>query len=80
MFAEKKLVILKNVFLNKNFQEDFLNDVEKLESLKDIIVVYEGEEVDQRLKIFKVLTKQCKAQEFKLLDGNNLKNWAQKEF
>lgn len=80
MFAEKKLVILKNVFLNKSFQEDFLKEIKNLESFKDIIVVYESEVVDQRLKLFKVLLKGSKSQEFTLLDAKNLRDWAQKEF
>jgi len=80
MFYEKKLIILKNLFLNKIFQEDFLKEVKKLECLKDAIVVYEPELVDQRSKIFKVLIKDCKSQEFKLLDIKGLKVWAEKEF
>lgn len=80
MFSEKKLVILKNVFSNKKFQEDFLEDSKKLEDLKDVIVVYEKEEIDQRLKLLKYLTKECKSQEFKLLDNGNLRSWIKKEF
>src|SRR3989344_2090789 len=34
MFAEKKLIILKNVFANKNFQEDFIKEVKSIEELK----------------------------------------------
>ncbi|OGZ63747.1 MAG: DNA polymerase III subunit delta [Candidatus Staskawiczbacteria bacterium RIFCSPLOWO2_01_FULL_40_39] len=79
MFTEKKLIVLKNVFLNKKFQEDFLKEIKQIESFKDIVVVYEDQEPDQRLKIFKVLTKECKLQDFKLLDGKNLKLWALKE-
>ena len=41
MFAEKKLIVLKNVFDNKKFQENFLENIKNLEELKDIIVVYE---------------------------------------
>lgn len=80
MFGETKLIILKNVFSNKKFQENFLGEIKKLQALKDIIVVYESETVDQRLKIFKVLIKECKSQEFGLLDNKNVKLWAVKEF
>ncbi len=80
MFSEKKLIILKNLFFNKKFQEDFLEESKKLEDLKDVVVVYESDLVDQRLKIFKVLIKNCKSQEFNLLDNGKLKIWAQKEF
>ncbi len=79
MFAETKLVILKNVFSNKAFQEDFLSEIKNLESLKDVIVIYETEAVDQRLKIFKALIKECKSQEFKLLDNKGAKIWAIRE-
>ncbi|OGZ71023.1 MAG: DNA polymerase III subunit delta [Candidatus Staskawiczbacteria bacterium RIFCSPHIGHO2_12_FULL_38_11] len=79
MFSEKKLVVLKNVFLNKEFQEDFLEEIKNLESFKDVIVVHESQTADQRTKLFKSLTK-GKSQEFKLLDGKNIKTWVQKEF
>src|SRR3989338_7778847 len=59
IFSEKKLIILKNFFSNKKFQEDFLEELKKLEDLKDVIVIYEADLVDQRLKIFKALTKNC---------------------
>ncbi len=79
MFSEKKLIVLKNLFSNKKFQEDLLESVKKLEDLKDVIVIYESDLVDQRLKTFKVLIKNCKSQEFKLLESKGLKVWAQKE-
>ncbi len=79
MFVEKKLVILKNLFLNKSFQENFTEEIEKLQSLKDVIIVYENQEVDQRLKLFKTLIKECKSQNFNLLDFKSLKQWALKE-
>jgi DNA polymerase-3 subunit delta len=80
MFAETKLAILKNVFSSKKFQEDFLEQLRVLQNIKDVIVVHETQEVDQRLKLFKVLIQECTCQEFTLLDGRGLKLWAQKEF
>jgi len=80
MFAEKKLIILKNVFANKNFQEDFIKETKNVESLKDVVLVYENEAPDARLKLFKTLLKECKCQEFVPLVGVGLKKWAQEEF
>lgn len=80
MFAEKKLVILSNVFSNKEFQEDFLKEIKNLQALKDIVVIFEQDEIDQRLKLFKIMLKGCKCQEFKLLIGKTLKDWAQVAF
>lgn len=75
MFAEKKLVVLKNLFGNKKFQESLLENIKSLESAKDIIIIFEEDKVDERLKIFKELKKQVKCQEFELQDGVNLKKW-----
>ncbi len=85
MFDEKKLIILKDIFLNKKFSEDFLEEIEILEVSKDVIVVFEKNEVDQRTKLFRALIKNAggagsaKCQEFSPLDNRGLKNWFKKE-
>jgi len=71
MFAEKKLIVLKNIFLAKGgsakFQEEFLENLKSIEELKDIIIIYEGDAVDARTKFFKELKKKVKCQEFDVL-------------
>jgi DNA polymerase-3 subunit delta len=76
MFAETKLVVLKNVFSDKQFQEDFLAELKTMEALKDVVVIYEADEPDKRLKLFKTLTKTCKSQEFLPLDAKGTRAWA----
>lgn len=78
MFLEKKLIVIKNIFSDQNFQESFLKDYKALESSKDVIVVCGGD-ADKRSKLFKTLSKDCKCQEFDLLGGIKLKNWLLKE-
>jgi len=80
IFDDKKLVILKNVFSDKKFQEDFVEEVKKINDAKDIIVVYESDKVDERTKFFKTLKKEAKCQEFDNLAGAQLKKWASQEF
>ena len=80
MFAEKKLIILKNVFGDAKFQEDFLEDIKNLEEIKDIIVVYEDCSPDQRTKFFKSLQKHAKCQEFNYLQPAALRKWVAQEF
>ena len=80
MFAEKKLIVLKNVFSDAKFQEDFLENVKSLEDAKDIIVIYEDTAPDQRTKLFKVLQKHAKCQEFNYLQPAALKKWVNQEF
>ncbi len=80
MFAEKKLIILKNVFKESKFQEEFTENLKSLEELKDIVVVYEDEAPDQRTKFFKALQKNVKCQEFSFLEPAMLKKWVTQEF
>lgn len=79
MFDEKKLVILKNVISNKSFQEDFLKNAKYFTKSSDIFVFYE-EEIPENNQFFKFLKKKGRFQEFKLLEGERLKNWVKKEF
>jgi len=79
-FDDKKLIILKDIFSDKKFQEDFLENLKKINDAKDIVIIYENIKVDERTKIFKKLKKEVKSQEFKFLTGANLKKWASQEF
>lgn len=79
MFDEKKLIVLKDLFSNIKFQEDFLKEIKTLEDSKNIVVVFEKESVDKRSKLLKVLTKTAKCQEFKFLDQNGLHGWFEAE-
>lgn len=80
MFAEKKLIILKNIFSGTRFQEDFLENIKDLESIKDIIIIYEDKAPDQRTKFFKDLKKHAKCQEFNCLQPAILRRWVVQEF
>ena len=79
MFAEKKLIILEEAFTNQNFKENFLKNSKKFVDSKDIILFYETKETPRSDPLFKFLKKYAKSQEFKLLGGENLKNWVKKE-
>lgn len=79
MFAEKKLVVLKNIFSNEKFCNDFLENIKRLEEIRDIIAICETEKIDQRDKLFKALKKSAKCQEFCLLKGMMLKKWIRQE-
>jgi DNA polymerase-3 subunit delta len=85
MFAEKKLVVLKNLFSAKGgpasgWQEEFLDGIKKFKDTKDIIVIYENDKADERTKLFKALKKEAKCQEFSLLPPAQLKKWVASEF
>ena len=80
MFAEKKLVIIRNVFSQTKFQEEFLKEIKNLEDAKDIVIVYEDELPDKRIKFFKAMQKTAKCQEFECLQPAVLKKWVVQEF
>ena len=79
MFKEKKLAILENIIENKEFKEKFLEDAKKFTKLKDIILFYEEKEIPEKDKLLQFVAKFGKIQEFKLLEGRQLKNWVAKE-
>lgn len=80
MFREKKLVVLKDIFSNKDFQEEFLKQGEKFVNSDNIILIYEKKEIDKNNPLFKFLKKHSKSQEFEPLRDQKLKNWVKKEF
>lgn len=94
MFAEKKLIILENVFgvakastskeekevKDSEFQKELLENIKGLEEIKDIIVIYEDKMPDKRTKLFKSLIKQAKCQESAYLQPAALKSWVVAEF
>jgi len=79
MFAEKKLIIVEEAFTDQNFKENFLKNSKKFVSSKDIILFYETKETPRSDSLFKFLKKYVKSQEFKLLEGESLKNWVKRE-
>ena len=80
IFNEKKLLVFKNSFSNKDFKKSFLKNSEKFIQLNDIILFYEEKEVSQQDPLFVFLKKEGKCQEFKLLNNQKLEVWMKKEF
>lgn len=80
MFREKKLLILKEIFSNKNFQEEFLKQGKKIIDSQNLILIYEKGEIEEKNPFFKFLKENSRWQEFKPLEGQKLKIWVEKEF
>lgn len=79
MFKEKKLLILTDVLSNQEFKENFLKSSKKLIDSEDVVLFYETKEIPKNNAFFTFLKKQAKSQEFRLLDGQKLRNWVKKE-
>jgi DNA polymerase-3 subunit delta len=80
MFAEKKLLILKNTINNKDFKENFLKNAKRFLSPDYTILLYEGGRVPENEPLFEFLKKYGKHQEFELLGSQRLRSWVKKEF
>jgi len=74
LFQEKRLHIIENAFLRKEWEE------EVLEQDDHIIVFFEQGTPDKRTALYKYLNKKALVQEFALLEGGKLKRWIKKEF
>ena len=80
IIAGNKMLILEDTFSNVDFKEKFLKNSKNFISSKDLILFYEEREISGANSLLKLLKKSGKSQEFKLLEGQNLKNWIKKEF
>jgi len=79
MFQEKRLIVIANLFADNDFKESLLKETKSLVDSKDVIVIYEGNDVRKGDVLFKFLKKNAQTQEFELLSGQNLKSWIKKE-
>jgi DNA polymerase III subunit delta len=80
LFSSKKLAIIKNVIsVKKDFEnerlEKFLKTEGKNEKSDLILVFWESGKVKKSSKLYKLLQRIAKCQEFELLEGMKLKNW-----
>lgn len=79
IFQEKKLIVLKDVFDNRDFQEEFLKQKGRFINSDNIILIYEKKELEKENPFLRFLKKKAKYQEFQSLEGQKLKNWVKKE-
>jgi len=80
MFQGKKMLILRNIFSNREFKEKFLSNPKGFINTKNIILFYEKNEISSDDPLFIFLKKNAKSQEFKPLKGQSLNNWIKKRF
>jgi len=79
MFDEKKLIVLEDLFQNKDFREDFFDYAKerKLKDDEDVVIVVCHED---KLAVSRIKNKFSMIEEFSLLSGPALTSWAKKEF
>ncbi len=80
LFKEKKLLILKNVFLNSDLAQSLFENAKLLEGESDVIVFFEEGTVNKKDSLFQFLQKSASCQEFAPLEKIALKKWLLREF
>ena len=85
LFSSKKLVIIKNILAGKkDFESEKFEKFLKAEAKKDksdlILIFWESGKTKKSSKLYKLLKKIAKCQEFELLEGVKLRNWVIGEF
>jgi len=83
--ADKKLIIIRNIFDNKklkDWQEQLLKFLNSQKDTPDenYIIFLQNNKPDTRLKLYKKLSKIKFNEEFEPLNSNQLKTWVQKQF
>jgi DNA polymerase-3 subunit delta len=78
------LIILIDAFLNLEFKKRLLEEVKSPTKIwwgtENIVLLYETNQIPEKDPLFLFLKKNAKFQEFKLLEGQRLKNWVKREF
>lgn len=80
MFKEKRLVVIKNLFLNKESKAKISKIIKNLKDSEDIFIIYEEGEMNEKNALFVDIKKNSDSQEFSLLKGETLIKWLRKEF
>ena len=85
LFTSKKLAIIKNILAGKKESSDdifekFLKNEAKKEKSDLILIFWESGKTKKSSKLYKLLKKITKCQEFELLEGAKLRNWVIGEF
>lgn len=80
LFQTKKLLVLKNLFANRELLENISTWKKFLQATADTVVFFEQREVPKSNSFAKFLAEHAKAQEFAPLGSASLKTWIQKEF
>lgn len=83
--ADKKLIVVNNIFDNKklkDWQDTLLKflDKQKDDTNENYIVFWENKKPDSRLKLYKKLSKIKFSEEFESLSVSQLKTWVEKKF
>jgi DNA polymerase-3 subunit delta len=80
IFGDKRLIVLKNIFSNKEFKNNFFKEKEKILNSKNTLLISQEGKPEGKDLLFSFLIQNSKWQEFKKLEGEKLINWVKLRF
>ena len=81
LFSSKRLAVVKNLLASKKGSSYLFSYLKnKPVSKNTTLVFWEGGSFEKKSKLYKLLLKTSKHQEFKFLQGSHLSSWIRKEF
>lgn len=80
LFKEKTVFVIKNIFLNKEFQEKFIERKEKFSKSEDLFLIHSGEKTPKNNILFKFFQKEADCRESLPLQGKTLQTFVAKKF
>jgi DNA polymerase-3 subunit delta len=79
MFNDDKIIILEDVFADKNFKEKFLEAADRILKSDTLVIIREEKDIDKRDALYKFLQKKTESEEFFPLGDEELLPWVKKE-
>jgi DNA polymerase III subunit delta len=80
LFKEKLFFVIKNIFNNKEFEKEFLDNGERFSKSGDVFVVYYGDKVAKNGVLYKFLQKNADCREFLPLEGMEINSYVSRRF
>ncbi|MDO8524167.1 MAG: DNA polymerase III subunit delta [bacterium] len=80
LFISKKLLVIENAFSNPDFKKSFFKKTKDLSHSEHILIFVEKKEIKPTDSFLKILKENGKIQEFLVLSGKKLEDWAKNLF
>lgn len=79
LFREKKLVLIENLFKNKELKEKFLKEIKSFLISENLFLISEDQDLSEKDSLVSFLMKNASCQKFPLLKNFEIKKWIKKQ-
>ncbi len=79
LFDNRKAVVLRNVFFDAGFREEFLEKAGDLDKIDDLVIFFEARQVPAKENIVAFFKEKGEVFEFDFLKDSEIRTWAKKQ-